>query len=182
MQVFSGQGGVLYRVGAPYRFSAPLEDCGDGFDWRAADPSLRFWLDQPVRFEFAAGPWEPLEPLAVFRRSGRVAFGRCLRGRVVRARGICLPLSLAATCAGWRLEARFSVQERPALGRDPSEAPPIPQAQQALLDSPDPAVIGPLLAVLPFGAGAFVGRGDSTRTGAGTVLAFDQEGVEHVLC
>ena len=34
MQVFAGEGGTLYRVGESYRFSAVMEDCGDGFDWR----------------------------------------------------------------------------------------------------------------------------------------------------
>lgn len=180
MQVWSGQGGTLYRLGEPYRFGAAMEDCGDGFDWRPADPALRYWLDEPVCFKLQSG--EPLEPLAVCRRSGRVAFGRCLRGLAVRASGICLPLTVVATCASWRLEARFGAQDRPTLGRDPHEAPPLPQTLQAVLTGIEPPLSGSLLAVLSFGAGAFVGRGDSTGIGPGMVLAFDQEGVEHVLC
>ena len=182
MQVFSGQGGVLYRVGAPYRFSAPLEDCGDGFDWRPADPALRFWADDPVSVEVFRGLWEPLEPLALYRRSGRVAFGRCLRGSPVRASGVCLPLTVVATCGSWRLEARFGMDERPSLGGEERQVAPVLQGQQVLLGAVEPSVTGPLVAVLPFGQWAFVGRGDSTRNGAGTVLAFDREGVEHVLC
>ena len=180
MQVWSGQGGTLYRLGEPYRFDAAMEDCGDGFDWRPADPALRYWLDEPVCFELQSG--EPLEPLAVCRRSGRVAFGRCLRGSPVRASGVCLPLTVVATCGSWRLEARFGMDERPSLGGEERQVAPMLQGQQVLLGAVEPPVTGPLVAVLPFGQWAFVGRGDSTRNGAGTVLAFDREGVEHVLC
>jgi hypothetical protein len=182
VQVFSGEGGALYRVGDPYRFSAVLEDCGDGFDWRPADPALRFWLDEPLRFAVFRGVWEPLEPLAVYRRSGRVAFGRCLAGSPVRARGVCRPLSVAAACAAWRLEALFEVSARSTLVDESARSAMVPLEQRASLEGVEPLVSGRMLAVLPFGAGAFVGMGDSTANGPGTVLAFDEKGVKYVLC
>src|SRR5450432_4244293 len=108
MHVFSGKGGSIYQLGERFEFNqVPLLDCGDGWDWCAPE-ELRCWTET-VSFEVWDGSWQRIEPLEVFMRSGRVAFGRCLEGKHVRASGACFPASLVATGDRWRLEVETVV-------------------------------------------------------------------------
>ncbi len=178
MHILRGSGGCLYRLGDPYRFTGPLEDCGDGFDWRAADPTLRFWVDEPL-FETGVGDaWLPVDPLVVYCASGRAAFGRCLAGSVLRASGVCLPVTLVGEASAWELRARVGVQSRSDLGSNHAVHTAVADRQTVRLTGVE--ADGPVLARLPFQVGVFVGRGDSTTIGPDSVLALDEEGVAYV--
>lgn len=180
MHVIRGSGGRLYRLGDPCRFAAPLVDCGDGFDWRTADPAVSFWTEEPI-FETGIGDgWLPLEPLVVYRPSGRAAFGRCLAGSRLRATGVCLPLTLLAEAQGWELRARVGLEVKSDLGSD--HAVHATQAEKQFVRLSGTTAAGRVLARLPFQAGMFVGCGDSTATGPDSVLALDEEGVAYVPC
>jgi hypothetical protein len=175
----------LYRVGDPLAFTGALEDCGDGFDWRAADPSLRFWTNAPLVFEaWQDGAWLPLEPLEVWRASGRVGFNRCYRGESLRVSGTCRPLSLAAEAGEWLGELHSVIQRKETLGAGASVAA-IPSDRICrfpdLADGPRGRVLARLDAWEP--DCLFVGCGDSiTSTGSGIVLTFDEEGLVYVPC
>lgn len=180
---FSGPAGRLYWLGDPLPFTGALADCGDGFDWRAADPSLSLWTDDPLTFTaLRDGVWEPLEPLEVWRPSGRVAFDRCFRGQHVRVSGVCWPLALACETGEWTAEVH-TVVKRPGqtLGQDTLETTPGPRICRfpSLLDGPE----GRVLARLEGWEEnyLFVGTGDTiVSTRSGTVLTFDEKGIVYV--
>ncbi len=183
---FSGPAGRLYRLGEPLAFTGALEDCGDGFDWRAADPSLRFWADAPLVFSVLRedGVWGLLEPLEVWPASGRVAFGRCYRGQHGRVSGVCLPLALACETGEWTAEVHTIV--KPAgqtLGQNTLVATPGPRICRfpGLVEGPE----GRVLARLEGWEAnyLFVGAGDSiVSTQSGTVLTFDEKGIVYAPC
>ncbi len=183
MLKFSGPAGCLYRLGEPLAFTGALEDCGDGFEWRAADPSLRFWIDDPLAFSVSCGDaWEPLESVEVWRPSGRVAFGRCYRGEHRRVSGVCLPLALACETGEWTAEVHTVVKKAgQTLGQNTIEASPGPRIARfpGLYDAPEGRVLARLV-----GWEAnylFVGTGDSiVSTRSGTVLTFDEKGIVYV--
>jgi hypothetical protein len=175
----------LYRVGDPLTFTGALEDCGDGFDWRVSDPSLRFWTDAALIFEAWQGAeWFPLEPLEVWRASGRVGFARCYRGESLRVSGVCRPLSLVVEAGGWEGEVHSTIHRKETLGIEP-QVVAIPGDRicrfPALADGPRGRVLARLEAWEP--DCLFVGCGDSiSSTGSGTVLTFDEEGLVYVPC
>ena len=173
----------MYRVGEPLPFTGALEDCGDGFDWRMSDPSLRLWAEDPVVFSVGSGGvWGPVEPVEVWRQSGRVAFGRCFRGQHVCASGVCFPLALVCETGEWEVEVHTVVRQAyETLGQDTLKATPGPRVCNipGLVDGPAGRVWARL-------AGweenyLFVGGGDSiVSTRSGTVLTFDEKGIVYV--
>lgn len=188
MRHFSGRGGELFLASEATPFVALLEDAGDGFDWRAADPSLRHWLDRPLSFEvFEGGGWMLLEPLEVFHASGRVGFGRCLAGRSVRASGTCLLLSRLGSSESWDLNVEVAVRDRSSLGMvTPVSAAVVGRSAAELRGCLLEALYRPflavseVLAVLPMALGAFIGLGSLSERGPGVVfVSFNEKGVSH---
>ena len=177
---FSGPAGCLYRIGEPLPFKAALEDCGDGFDWRASDPSLRFWVDEEPHFRlWQDGAWSPLEPLEVWVASGRVGFERCYRGEHLRVIGVCRPLERLGETGAWEGELHVVVKRPNTLGQTTVEARPGPRVCRFS----DFGVNGRVLARLEGWEAnyLFVGAGDSiSSTRSGTVLTFDEKGIVYV--
>lgn len=183
MHRFAGDNAALYDLGEPFRFTAlPLEDAGDGFTWRAADPALACWQGDVTFGVFEGGVWQPLVADVVHERSGHVEFTRCLTGKHVRADGFAFPASLLATCASWRLEQGVLVG-RPSLG---GSANVTTGSATVHLDEVSEesweglAVVRRVLAVLRSGpAGAFVGLGELVRDAFGVTVMFDNQGVTY---
>lgn len=87
-------------VGArvPFRVRLePLPECS-GWEWRCADPALRWWTEAEV--VDGAGAAVAVERLSL--RTGRVTLARCSAGPLY-AQGVCSPVSVAAA-GGWRFE------------------------------------------------------------------------------
>ena len=141
MRVVCGRSGVLFAVSDPAPFGAVLTDVGDGFDWVAPD-AYALWLGEPTFDVFEDGEWLQLEPLTVDSDCGHVGFSRCLRGKVVRARGQCRPLSVVATCGRWEIVAPIDGSVKHAHPHD---------------CAPEFPTVGPLYARLFFSVGAYVG-------------------------
>lgn len=180
---FSGPDAGLYRLGDPLPFTGALEDCGDGFDWRAADPALRFWVeDEPIKVAvWAGGVWQEKEPLDVWPASGRVSLDRCYRHHSLVVRAVCRPLSFLAETGPWQGELHVLVKRPNTLGVTKVEARPGPR----VVRFPDVEATGPVLARLEGWEAnyLFVGEGDSvSSTGSGTVLTFDEKGIVYVPC
>jgi hypothetical protein len=118
MRRFSGTGGNVYDVGEPLAFrEVPLQDCGEGWDWRAPE-GLRYWLEDDLRFEVFDREWWEIGAVEVHHRSGRVGFERCVAGMAVRATGICRPTSLIATGSTWQLDVEAVVGSTASLGHE----------------------------------------------------------------
>lgn len=158
---FSGRGGELYAVAEPFAFQGlPLEDCGDGWTWRMASPSLRCFADSPLTFEvYTSGLWLPLPVDALHCAVGAVELGRCIRNQPVRGSGIALPQSLLGRATAWVLEV-MTIFGAPALA-GAGAAPARQTGAGVRLDGieleREPE--GPVRVLLPFGRGAYVGFG-----------------------
>jgi hypothetical protein len=179
---FDGQNAVVYSIGSPFRFDGlPLADCGDGFDWCAADDSLRYWLADGLTFDvWEHGRWSPIRARTVEASVGRASFDRCLRGLSVRAVGMALPTSEIATSEQWQLAQEVLVNKDPAALRVTAG-----QARARLTGLREStwdglAVVGRVLTVLPSAtAGAFVGLGELVRDAVGVTVLFDEQGVSY---
>ncbi len=182
MHHFEGEDAALYATGAPFAFrQLPLEDCGDGFCWRAGAQSLRCWLAGPLCFEVTRdGEWCPVAPSEVHLAAGVAEFGRCLTGSQVRVSGAALPTSLIATGERWLLEQEVLVGAsfagaRPISGQAVARLLEVVQSSWEALSS-----VRRVLAVLPSGAvGAFVGIGQMARDAAELTVRFDEQGVSY---
>lgn len=122
MRRVHGLGGRAFVAADKLPFSVePLEDAGDGFDWRLRDRVRRFWCDdEPMFFEAcpAGGVWAPVVPLAVHHLTGRVGFPRCLRGQQVRATGICRPIAEVVVAVEWDLRIEVPIADATTLDED----------------------------------------------------------------
>jgi hypothetical protein len=87
-----------------------LADCGGGFDWAASDESRLWWVNANFRVDGAF-----VEPLAVHLLAGRVSFASCLRGREVRAEGVCRPTVPAGSAESWRLSVEVPLTDSSGL-------------------------------------------------------------------
>lgn len=189
MRHFSGRGGSLFLVGDPMRFvEAPLEDCGDGFDWRIADPSLRYWTEEEsviVEIERGEG-WEQVDPVEVIHLSGRVSLARCYRGVRVRATGTCLPASATGDGASWEVAVNILVRNSSELGADELSTTSVPRGSSALVRSCalKRDLRGEMvLARLPVGRDELVGIGVIADSRDLNVhIEFDEKGVQYGSC
>lgn len=189
MRSFTGSGGEVYLVSDPLRFTElPLEDCGDGFDWRASDPSLRHWVDaDSLVFEvLEQGVWAALDPERVHPALGRVSFRRCLRGLPVRVSGVCVPVTLAGAGEQWSLSVGMATVPSAELGAEDQSFASVPQRSVAAIAGCEmKSLYESLLAtarvrvVLPQGGGgAFVGLGTiAVRDSRAVNVNIDPEGV-----
>lgn len=177
MNKFSGSYPSLFTIGEPFIVEhAPLQDCGDGWDWCLPE-GLHWWGSYPFT-EVWSGEWEFIQPLEVHSRSGVVSFTRNLRGRGVRASGICHPTSLLSTSHSWSLEFATVVQMAQVIGADSYATQRRDSGAHAFLPE---MVCDPqgddVLAVLPFGIGSFVGAGRAVFGVDGMTVFFNDEGV-----
>ncbi len=180
MRTFAGDGGLLYATGDPFAFfGTPLSDCGDGFTWRSADPTLRCWTEAHSFEAFDRGRWVVEEAESVDLDTTEVRFQRCLTGLHVRASGTGLTTTLVGTGSRWTLRQPV-IQERTltgvdiVLGRAVAHLDGLPQEALSLLP-PQRA-----LAVLPvFPAGAYVGFGAPSSDEDGVNITFDNRGVTY---
>lgn len=116
MRVVSGRDASLYLPSAALRFAGePMQDVGDGFDWRISDRSKQLWLGDELVFTVDG---EPELPLDVELHTGRASFARCLRGRSVSVSGVCLPLARVASAEHWQLRLQFSFADATAMRGD----------------------------------------------------------------
>lgn len=185
MRQINGRHGDVYAVGSPYTFvDLPLEDCGDGFDWRASDRSLGYWLpDHPAAFCFQElDVWKQIEPVEIHRGMGRVGFGRCLRGFQVRASGTCLPLARIASLDGWELHVEMVFEENQALGSETRSISARMKSASALLKGvrADPQEV--VVRLSPTESGSFVGVGSVISDARKTIVKFNEEGVRFEPC
>lgn len=182
MHRFDGTDAVLYAAGDPFRFeNRAMVDCGDGFEWRAADESLRYWLDAPVAFEVAVqGRWVSVGAVEVEPAAAQARFDRCLTGQSVRASGTALPVSRVADAEVWQLEQEVLLSKilgDTQVARGQTRAM-LQGVREATWDGL--AVVGRVLTVLPSAtAGAFVGLGQLMRDAAGVTVLFDEQGVSY---
>lgn len=166
-----------------------MEDCGDGFDWRTADPSLSFWVEsEPLRFTvLERGENVELEALAVFHASGHVEFGRCVAGLPVQAHGVCRPLTLAGTGESWQLEMASVTAPKDEFGsgEDAHSETIMGRAGAALerftlASGLAPLNGGELVARLPIGKGVLIGLGVlADSTGSQVQIRFDEGSVSY---
>jgi hypothetical protein len=180
---FDGQDAVVYAVGDPITITGlPLADCGDGFEWCAADESLRCWLDSGLVFEvWEEFAWRPLEASEVHAAAGCARFERCLTGRSVRVSGEARPTSLVLRGDEWRLTR--PVHTGMELGRSLVVPGAFTARLTGLADETwsGLATVRRVLAVLGSASvGAFVGLGELARDAAGATVMFDEQGVVYV--
>lgn len=188
MRQFEGRGAELHLASEPTKFVATLEDIGDGFDWRTADPSLRHWLaDEPLTVEIWDEEWYEIEPVEVHYASGRVGLPRSFPNGAVRAMGTCIPTSRVGTADSWQLEVAAYVNNRTMLGSDERGTDTTVGDSTAVLwgcridETFRPYMAGEkVLAVLPAAFGAFIGTGSLTENGLEARVKFDHKGVVHV--
>ena len=186
-----GLGGELFLVSETARFAGePLEDAGNGFDWRLASPSLRL-LEQDPLVEYLDGlVWRAAPVLAVQLVGGHVSLGRCLRWTSVRADGVCRRLIRLGGADSYRLRVELVTHES---GVDASGARTFVQhrgehADCLLAGCRLDDVLAPqlgdrqVLAVLPFQGGCYRGIGrigqgmpgpDADRQGDRLKVTFD---------
>lgn len=177
MHTFTGQRARLYEIGGQYKFrQAPLADCGGGWDWQAHE-GLRRWTGE-VSFEiWDGGAWEPIVAEAVFPRTGRVSFGRCLQGKHLRASGTCDTVSLAGEGGRWKLEVQTVVHMNPVMGSDVQQSIGAVGKSTAQICDVDVS-LGRVFTCLDYGSmGSFVGSGTLLPGSEETILLFDDEGV-----
>lgn len=170
MRVFRGAGGTISIVSERLPFTRePLDDAGDGFDWRLRDPSRRFWCDDELLFEASTGDdvWAPMAPLEVTRLTGRVGFARCLRGQQVRACGVCQPTADVGSAEGWVLSVNVPIADATTLESTTNEYRALEhrsatvQLERCTVEPflADAIARSELLVRLPHGAGVIVGVG-----------------------
>lgn len=110
MRQFHGAGGRVFIASDPLRFTAaPMADVGDGFDWRLADPGKRLLTDELTVEVAENGGWLELVPLTVYPLTGRISLARCMRGRAVRANGVCRPIAEVGVAEAWHLSVEATV-------------------------------------------------------------------------
>ncbi len=183
MRTVSGEGGSLYALGEPFAFTGlPLDDCGDGFTWRAADATLRCWVETHLFEAYEHGNWWRKVPEDVDLSAATVTFGRCLSGLHVRASGMALPTTLIAESARWTLEQPVVTGSR-MLG-DGGAAVALGSATARLTDVEGWRAQGypicTVMAVLPSPpAGAYVGFGEPESDGLDVNVRFDERGVTY---
>ena len=190
MRSFSGSGGEINLVSVPASFNRlPLEDCGDGFDWRAADETMRHWVaDVPAAFHTLQGEeLVSVEPDWVFPASGRVGFSRCLRQSVVFASGVCLPTTRVCRGDRWELRVGMMTVDRSEMGdvdqRFASIPAPSTVSFSPVAGSRLPIASDRVLVVLPHSAGSFFSVGDVLSVVGGVVeINLDQNGVSYGPC
>lgn len=176
MRRFSGLGGYLYAVGQEFAFTdAPMDDCGDGFTWRCADPTMLCWSALHAVEVYEAGVWTEAPVMDVRLDVAEVQLRRCFSGCHVRAHGFALPTTLVAEGREWSLEQQVA-QDRtldgPAIGLGSATA-------FVDLDAYDWSV-KTVMAVLPSRpSGAFVGFGETEPVARGVKVIFDNRGVTH---
>lgn len=172
MSTFSGHNGRLYALGARFSFrDLPLEDCGDGWDWRAPQ-DLSYWMPSPLSFKVLHGfEWVGIEPVELFPQSGRVGFPRNLSGSSVLASGEGCPLSLLCEGEKWVLHVTSATDEN---------TPTRILGVTGILHGAE-VPITEVLAHFPSGNGVFVGTGTATQVGPNVHIEFDKKGVEYDL-
>lgn len=174
MSVVSGRNARVYNLGAPFDFTIPLQDCGNGWVWQAE--GVRCWEPEGLSFQVWENEWRDLEALEVHPRSGRVEFSRCLSGPV-KASGVGRTCSLVATAEWWKLEMRTVVGDRNVLGSNEIQTA-VRQTGSSVLLKMSEHLSGSTYVELPFaGIGVFTGCGNSLPVGPGTEITFDHEGV-----
>lgn len=171
----------MYALGDKYVFNnVPLEDCGDGWDWRAPN-GLRYWLPEGLRFEVRDGDaWNGIGAVEVHHRSGRVGFARCLFGMEVRASGVCYTSSFLAEGEKWQLIVEEVLSGGPQLGADDVFASAKGDMYVLISGVQVEPTVESVLAWLPFGNGVFVGEGEAKQLPAGVEVTFNEEGVQYV--
>lgn len=185
MRRFSGNGGTVFLSSDPVDFHAEaLEDCGDGWDWRMRDPSYRFW-DESAEFSFEfyeGGRWQPITAIEIHYPSGRVAFGRCLRGLAVRAFGRCRPLTHLGQTSFWELLVEYKPLDNSSQGRK-SQSCELKRGdtKAALYGLGVPPDTHEVVVALPSAGGMFIGAGSVADTGSELAVTFDEKGVQYVL-
>ncbi len=180
MLCFEGTDAAVYALGEPVSFRRlPLADCGDGFEWWAADESVCSWLGDLV-FEVHDGDeWSAVAASEVGLAAATVSFGRCLVGKPVCVSGLGVTTTLALRSVRWSLEQE--VKASLALGGQSFAR----GAATARLDGVEEGLYGAVpvrrvLAVLRSAAvGAFVGVGALVRDAATVSVLFDEQGVSY---
>lgn len=178
MLSIEGRGGELYLVSEEMAFAGePLEDAGNGFDWRLAAPSLRLLSEEPLVEYLDADVWHAAPVIDVWLAGGSVSLARCLRWTSLRASGTCRLLISFARAESFRLRVEQVVIEN---GVDANGARTYAQHRGEHADcvlarcEVDRFALSrasdlPVLAVLPFQGGCFrgIGRlGHGSRDGA----------------
>lgn len=183
MRTASGEGGSLYALGEPFAFAGlPLDDCGDGFTWRAADATLRCWTSASHFEVYEHGMWRLVTAEDVDLDAATVRFGRCLTGLHVRATGMALPTTLIGTGSRWTLEQ--SIATGPGALGDGGMTMALGSATARIEDVEEWRAQGypikNVMAVLPTPpAGAYVGFGAPATDGYAVNVRFDDRGVTY---
>ena len=185
MRQFKGSTGSIFAVGEPYRFhNIPLQDCGDGWDWRAPE-GLGYWLPEDLSFEvFERGEWHSVGSVDVYHRSGRVAFDRNLGGMGVRASGVCHPTTLLWRGGDWRLVVNIAVRDRTVLGDTAVTTAARTVGSTAFISGePQEPIKGEVLVWLhTSGQGVLVGVGEASTSPSGVNVKLNEEGVSFGYC
>lgn len=199
MRTIEGHGGALFLVSDTICFvGEPLENAGNGFDWRLADPSLRL-LDAGLLVEFLDGEeWRPAPVVAVQRAGARVALARSLSWTRLRASGSARRLLRVADASTFRLRVEVVTAEsgvdangcltyESRRGERADVALDGCRVDRFLLEH---ALGRDVLAVLPFLSGCFraIGRvvpvsvgANADRQGDRLQVAFDEGEIEYGL-
>ena len=173
MRRFSGAGGILFALGERLTFPlTPLEDCGDGWDWRAPT-RISYWLEPPTVIAIQAGESEEVKPAELYLQFGRVGLPRNMSHGLVFASGVCRPTSLLGESESWELHVEASVDDTPGV-----PSPVRVTGTTGILHGVQ-VPITTVLARLPSGDGMFIGIGEAHPEGPNTVIEFDQEGVQY---
>lgn len=181
MRRFSGRGGSVHSIGEAFQFTnVTLQDCGDGWDWRAPE-GMRCWLEGSLSFEVLDEEWTQIGAVEIHHRSGRVGFPRCLSGKSVRASGSCYPTTLLATGESWTLDVEAVVAESTTLGGGDAvltatRVTGSTACIRGIVDLP----IGEVLMLLPVASGAFVAVGRTQQLPDAVAINFNGEGVAYV--
>lgn len=187
MRSFKGSGGKIFLVSDPVSFfGLPLEDCGDGFDWRAADETMRHWaVDVPVALQIALGEeWVSVTPEWIFHASGRIGFSRSLRGTQVKASGTCFPTTLICEGKSWEMNVGMITVDRSELGTQDQRFESVPAQSTVTFEVTDgsslPSMSDKVVVFLPHGAGAFFSRGEVATVSQKTIkILLDEQGVTY---
>ncbi len=161
------------------------------------DACYRYWSSEGLSLECRNGTgWHRLDPEVVFADVGWVSTSRCLRGELVRASGVCRPMTRVVSAEAWTLELAEVVKPRTeTFGSETREATVIPTGCTAVLRGWVPETFtddlsGDVLALLSLGVGALAGVGSlvasslkvvaERSTDTALTVDFDLKEVHHV--
>lgn len=175
---FSGRGGSLYALGERFAFSdLPLENCGDGWDWRAP-LRLSCWTELREVYVVIAGERNTIDPIEVFLPAGKVCLPRNMSHGQVFASGECLPTSSLVENADWEVHVMSSMGDQELLGQNMGQLRVLGMTGKVFGAQ---VPITQVLARFPSGNGMLVGVGEASESGSDTAIEFNREGVKYVV-